>query len=69
VVFTAVPFVDVMNTMLDPTLPLTTQEYLGRATPTKSAAYDYMKSYCRTIRPKADHPIMLVRTRRSTTAR
>jgi oligopeptidase B len=63
VVFTAVPFVDVMNTMLDPTLPLTTQEYLEWGDPNQKAAYDYMRSYSpydQTTR-KA-YPIMLVRT-------
>ena len=40
-----VPFVDVMNTMLDPTLPLTTQEYLEWGNPNEKAAHDYMLSY------------------------
>jgi oligopeptidase B len=40
-----VPFVDVMNTMLDPTLPLTVGEYLEWGNPNEKAAYDYMKSY------------------------
>ena len=62
-VFTAVPFVDVMNTMLDASLPLTTQEYLEWGDPNDKAAYDYMKSYSpydQTI-PKS-YPTMLVRT-------
>lgn len=42
----AVPFVDVMNTMLDASLPLTIQEYLEWGNPNKKAEYDYMKSYC-----------------------
>jgi len=63
VVFTAVPFVDVMNTMLDPTLPLTTQEYLEWGDPNEKPAYDYMKSYSPYDQTKkADYPIMLVRT-------
>jgi oligopeptidase B len=41
----AVPFVDVMNTMMDATLPLTTGEYLEWGNPTEKAAYDYMRSY------------------------
>ena len=41
----AVPFVDVMNTMMDPTLPLTVGEYLEWGDPNEKAAYDYMKSY------------------------
>ncbi len=62
-VFTAVPFVDVMNTMLDPTLPLTTQEYLEWGDPNEKAAYDYMKSYSPYDQTKpASYPIMLVRT-------
>jgi oligopeptidase B len=40
-----VPFVDVMNTMLDPTLPLTVQEYLEWGNPNEKAAYRYMRSY------------------------
>lgn len=63
VVFTAVPFVDVMNTMLDATLPLTTGEYLEWGDPNKKPAYDYMKSYSPydNVAHK-DYPIMLVRT-------
>ncbi len=41
----AVPFVDVMNTMLDPSLPLTVGEYLEWGNPNEKAAYDYMLSY------------------------
>jgi oligopeptidase B len=44
-VHTAVPFVDVMNTMLDASLPLTVGEYLEWGNPNEKAAYDYMKSY------------------------
>jgi len=44
-VHAAVPFVDVMNTMMDPTLPLTVQEYLEWGNPNEKAAYDYMKTY------------------------
>ena len=40
-----VPFVDVMNTMLDASLPLTIGEYLEWGNPNEKAAYDYMKSY------------------------
>jgi oligopeptidase B len=45
VVLAYVPFVDVMNTMLDSTLPLTTQEYIEWGNPNEKAAYFYMKSY------------------------
>jgi oligopeptidase B len=44
-VHAAVPFVDVMNTMLDATLPLTVGEYLEWGDPNEKPAYDYMKSY------------------------
>ncbi|HJU84325.1 MAG TPA: S9 family peptidase [Holophagaceae bacterium] len=44
-VHAAVPFVDVMNTMLDATLPLTVGEYLEWGNPNDKAAYDYMRSY------------------------
>jgi oligopeptidase B len=40
-----VPFVDVMNDMMDPSLPLTTEEYLEWGNPNEKAAYDYMLSY------------------------
>ncbi|AZL16261.1 S9 family peptidase [Rickettsiales endosymbiont of Stachyamoeba lipophora] len=40
-----VPFVDVLNTMLDDTLPLTTAEYLEWGNPTNQEFYDYIKSY------------------------
>jgi oligopeptidase B len=41
----AVPFVDVINTMMDATLPLTVGEYLEWGNPNEKAAYDYMKTY------------------------
>lgn len=44
-VVTEVPFVDVMNTMLDPTLPLTVGEYEEWGNPADRAYYDYMLSY------------------------
>ncbi|RUT04224.1 oligopeptidase B [Dulcicalothrix desertica PCC 7102] len=40
-----VPFVDVMNTMWDESLPLTTEEYLEWGNPHSLAAYDYMRAY------------------------
>jgi oligopeptidase B len=57
-----VPFVDVMNTMLDPTLPLTTQEYIEWGNPNEPDAYFYMKSYdpYSNVERKA-YPSMLVR--------
>jgi oligopeptidase B len=44
-VHAAVPFMDVINTMMDATLPLTVGEYLEWGNPNEKAAYDYMKSY------------------------
>jgi oligopeptidase B len=41
-----VPFVDVINTMLDASLPLTIQEYLEWGNPNKKDEYDYIKRYC-----------------------
>jgi oligopeptidase B len=62
-VVAAVPFVDVMNTMLDATLPLTTQEYIEWGNPNEKDAYFYMKSYdpYSNVEKKA-YPDMLVRT-------
>lgn len=44
-VVAAVPFVDVINTMLDETLPLTTQEYEQWGNPHEEEAYRYILSY------------------------
>jgi oligopeptidase B len=41
----AVPFVDVVTTMLDPSIPLTTGEYDEWGNPEKKAFFDYMLSY------------------------
>ncbi len=41
-----VPFVDVINTMLDESLPLTVGEFEEWGNPKKKDEYDYMKSYC-----------------------
>jgi oligopeptidase B len=40
-----VPFVDVINTMLDASLPLTTSEYLEWGNPNEKPAFDYMMKY------------------------
>ncbi len=45
VVVAYVPFVDVINTMLDTSLPLTTQEYEQWGNPNEKEAYDYMMTY------------------------
>jgi oligopeptidase B len=59
----AVPFVDVVNTMLDVTLPLTVPEFLEWGNPKKKEEYDYIKSYCpyTNILDKA-YPAMLITT-------
>lgn len=58
-----VPFVDVVNTMLDETIPLTTNEYDEWGNPNESDAYFYMKSYSpyENIEPK-EYPNLLVTT-------
>ena len=58
-----VPFVDVMNTMLDASLPLTVGEYLEWGNPNEKDAYRYMKSYSPydNVAAKA-YPNMLVKT-------
>ncbi len=45
VVLAEVPFVDVMNTMLDATLPLTVSEYEEWGNPNQKDAFDYMRTY------------------------
>ena len=44
-VIAQVPFVDVITTMLDDTIPLTTGEYDEWGNPNEKESYDYMKSY------------------------
>jgi len=58
-----VPFVDVMNTMLDPTLPLTVPEYEEWGDPNQKAAFEYMLSYSPYDNLEAkNYPAMLVKT-------
>uniref|UniRef100_UPI003D7FD1BF S9 family peptidase n=1 Tax=Pedobacter sp. TaxID=1411316 RepID=UPI003D7FD1BF len=58
-----VPFVDVVNTMLDESIPLTTNEFDEWGNPKQKAAYDYMKSYSPYENVKAqNYPNMLVTT-------
>jgi oligopeptidase B len=62
-VIAAVPFVDVITTMLDDTIPLTTGEYDEWGNPNDKEYYDYMKSYSPYDNLKAqDYPNMLVTT-------
>jgi oligopeptidase B len=57
-----VPFVDVLNTMLDASLPLTTSEYIEWGNPNEKAAYDYMKKYSPYDNVhKSNYPAMLVK--------
>ena len=62
-ILAAVPFVDVVTTMLDDTIPLTTGEYDEWGNPNEKAFYNYMKSYSPydNIEAKA-YPNMLVTT-------
>ena len=58
-----VPFLDVINTMLDERLPLTTGEYEEWGNPNDKNYYDYMKSYSPYDNLAAkDYPAMLVET-------
>lgn len=62
-VVAAVPFVDVVTTMLDPTIPLTTFEWDEWGDPRKKEYYDYMLSYSPYDQVKAmDYPNILVTT-------
>ena len=60
-IIAAVPFVDVMTTMLDESIPLTTGEYDEWGNPNDNLYYNYMKSYSPydNIEAKA-YPNMLV---------
>ncbi len=62
-VIAAVPFVDVVSTMLDASIPLTTFEWDEWGDPRKQEYYDYMLSYSPYDQVKAqDYPNMLVTT-------
>ncbi len=62
-VIAQVPFVDVVNTMLDEDIPLTTNEFDEWGNPKNKEAYDYMKSYSpyENIEAK-EYPNLLVTT-------
>jgi oligopeptidase B len=62
-VLSHVPFVDVMNTMLDASLPLTVAEYEEWGNPNEPAAFHYMRSYSPydNLRP-GPYPAMLIKT-------
>jgi len=62
-VHAAVPFVDVINTMMDASLPLTVGEYLEWGNPNQKPAFDYMLSYSPYDNlAKRAYPAMLVTT-------
>jgi len=62
-VIAAVPFVDVVTTMLDDSIPLTTGEYDEWGNPNDKVYYDYIKSYSPYDNvAKHDYPNMLVTT-------
>ncbi len=58
-----VPFVDVINTMLDPTLPLTVGEYEEWGNPALEPEYRWIRAYCpyTNLQP-GPFPAMLIRT-------
>jgi oligopeptidase B len=62
-VIAQVPFVDVINTMLDGSLPLTVGEYEEWGNPALPEQYAWMRAYCpyTNLAPRA-YPAMLVRT-------
>ncbi|MFM7119688.1 MAG: S9 family peptidase [Gammaproteobacteria bacterium] len=63
VIVSQVPFVDVVTTMLDPTIPLTTNEYDEWGNPEDPVYYDYQLAYSPydQLKPRA-YPAMFVST-------
>lgn len=62
-VIAAVPFVDVVTTMLDESIPLTTGEFNEWGNPKNKEAYEYMLSYSPYDQVKAqDYPNLMVTT-------
>ena len=62
-VIAAVPFVDVVTTMLDEDIPLTTFEYDEWGNPNNKESYDYMLSYSPYDQvDKKDYPAILITT-------
>ena len=63
VIVAAVPFVDVVTTMLDETIPLTSNEFDEWGNPKEAAYYEYMLSYSPYDQVEAKaYPAMLVTT-------
>ena len=62
-IIAAVPFVDVINTMLDDTIPLTTGEYDEWGNPNIKEYYEYILSYSPYDNvEKKDYPAMMITT-------
>jgi oligopeptidase B len=62
-VVAAVPFVDIVTTMLDDSIPLTTGEYNEWGNPNEKAAFEYMLSYSPYDQVSAqDYPNLMVTT-------
>jgi oligopeptidase B len=62
-IISAVPFVDVVTTMLDESIPLTTGEYDEWGNPNDETYYNYIKSYSPYDNIEAkDYPSMLITT-------
>jgi oligopeptidase B len=63
IVVSKVPFVDVLNSMLDEDLPLTVGEYEEWGNPKNEPEYEYIKGYCPyTNLRRGAYPTMLVKT-------
>jgi oligopeptidase B len=63
VIIAQVPFVDAVTTMLDPTIPLTSNEYDEWGNPEKADFYDYILSYSPYDNvAKKDYPALFVGT-------
>jgi oligopeptidase B len=62
-VVSQVPFVDILNSMLDEELPLTVAEFEEWGNPKRKEDYDSIRSYCPYTNLQAkDYPAILVRT-------
>jgi len=62
-IIAAVPFVDVISTMLDDSIPLTNGEYDEWGNPNEKSYYDYMRSYSPYDNvTRQDYPHMLITT-------
>ena len=62
-VVSQVPFVDIINSMLDESLPLTVAEFEEWGNPKKKDDFEYMKTYCPyTNLARQPYPALLVKT-------